>query len=260
VDWNLRTCGRRGHITYAPDEPDLRARLLASTPLGEAWRCLRCGDYVLGPPHGRGPAENAPLVARGKVLRDAVILRLLAVERFGRGLLLALAAYGVWRFRSAQSGLRKVFERDLPLVRQLGIDLDQSTVVHWLRAAFTARSSTLALVTAGLAVYAALQLTEGVGLWLLRRWGEYFAAAATSLFLPLEVYELVERVTWLRVAAFVVNVAAVVYLVYTKRLFGFRGGHAAYEAERHEASLLEVEASAGELHAPASASRGRPAI
>jgi len=46
----------------------------------------------------------------------------------------------------------------------------------------------------------------------------------------------------------------------TKRLFGFRGGHAAYEAERHEASLLEVEASAGELHAPASASRGRPAV
>jgi hypothetical protein len=48
VDWNLRTCGRRGHVTYVPDEPDLRARLIASTPLGEAWRCLRCGDYVLG--------------------------------------------------------------------------------------------------------------------------------------------------------------------------------------------------------------------
>jgi len=264
VDWNLRTCGRRGHVTYAPDEPDLRARLIASTPLGEAWRCLRCGDYVLGPPHGRGPAENAPLVPRGKVLRDAVILRLLAVERFGRGLLLALAAYGVWRFRSAQSGLRRVFERDLPLIRpltdQFGIDLDQSKIVHWLREAFTARTSTLTVVTAGLALYAAVQLTEGVGLWLQQRWGEYFAAAATSLFLPLEVYELIERVTWLRVTAFVVNVAAVVYLVYTKRLFGFRGGHAANEAERHEASLLEVEASAGELPAPASASRDRPAV
>jgi uncharacterized membrane protein (DUF2068 family) len=251
VDWNLRTCGRRGHVTYAPDEPELRARLSASTPLGDAWRCLRCGDYVLGPPHGRGPAENAPLVPRGKVLRDAVILRLLAVERFARGLLLTAAAYGVWRFRSAQSGLRDLFERDLPLLRQLGIDIDQSKVVHWLREAFTARSSTLTLVTAGLALYAALQLTEGVGLWLLQRWGEYFAAAATSIFLPLEVYELTEKVTWLRVSAFIVNVAAVVYLVYTKRLFGVRGGHAAYEAERHEASLLEVETSAGEVRARA---------
>jgi uncharacterized membrane protein (DUF2068 family) len=244
VDWNLRTCGRRGHVTYAPDEPELRARLAASTPLGEAWRCLRCGDYALGPPHGRGPARDAPLVPRGKVLRDAVILRVLAVERFGRGLLLAAAAYGVWRFRSAQSGLREVFERDLPALRQLGLDIDQSTVVHWLREAFAAKPGTLTLVTAGLSVYAALQLVEGVGLWLLRRWGEYFAAAATSVFLPLEVYELVERVTWLRVGALIFNIAAVVYLLLAKRLFGLRGGAAAAEAERHSESLIEVERAA----------------
>jgi hypothetical protein len=37
----------------------------------------------------------------------------------------------------------------------------------------------------------------------------------------------------------------VVYLLLTKRLFGIRGGHAAYEAERHEESLLEVEEAAG---------------
>jgi uncharacterized membrane protein (DUF2068 family) len=256
VDWNLRTCARRGHITYAPNEPELRLRLHTATPLGEAWRCLRCGNYVLGAPHGRGPAEAAPLVARGRVLRDAVILRLLAVERIIRGLLLALGAFGVWRFRSAQSGLRRVFEQDLPLVRplasQFGIDIDQSAVVRWLRDAFSARSSTLAWLAAGLVCYAALQFTEGVGLWLLRRWGEYFAVVATSVFLPLEVYELTERVTWLRVSAWVINVAAVAYLLYTKRLFGLRGGRAAYDAERHEASLLEVEVSAGERPRPAS--------
>jgi len=248
VDWNLRTCARRGHITYTPDEPQLRQVLEAATPLGAAWRCLRCGDYVLGPPHGAGPAEDAPLVPRGKVLRDAVILRLLAVERFGRGLLIALGAYGVWRFRSAQAGLRDVFEKDLPLVRpladQFGIDLDQSTVVRWLRDAFTLPSSTLRLVAIGLAGYALLQMVEGVGLWLLKRWGEYFAAVATSIFLPLEVYELTERITWLRIAALIVNLGAVVYLVYSKRLFGVRGGGKAFEAERHQASLLEVETSA----------------
>ena len=30
----------------------------------------------------------------------------------------------------------------------------------------------------------------------------------------------------------------------TKRLFGLRGGKAAYEAERHEANLLEVQEAA----------------
>ena len=53
-----------------------------STPLGEAWRCLRCGCYVLGEPHGSGPAEDAPVLLRGKALRSAFILRLLAIERF----------------------------------------------------------------------------------------------------------------------------------------------------------------------------------
>jgi hypothetical protein len=36
----------------------------------------------------------------------------------------------------------------------------------------------------------------------------------------------------------------VLYLLLSKRLFGLRGGHAAYEAALHEASLLEVEESA----------------
>ena len=59
-----------------------------------------------------------------------------------------------------------------------------------------------------------------------------------------EVYELVERVTWLRVVAFAFNVFAVIYILWTKRLFGFRGGRAAFDAERHSQSLLEVEQAA----------------
>src|SRR5690349_20382141 len=100
MDWNLRTCGRRGHVTYAPDEEQLRVRLTVRTPVGEAWRCLRCGDFVLGPAKGRGPADGAPIVLRGRELRDAVVLRLLALERFTKGTLVLLAAFGVYRFRA----------------------------------------------------------------------------------------------------------------------------------------------------------------
>ena len=97
MDWSLRGCARKGHITYAPYEPALRERLHAHTPAGEAWRCLRCWDFVVGPPHSTGPAEDAPLVMRGKVLRDAFILRILAVERALRGLVVAALAYAVIR-------------------------------------------------------------------------------------------------------------------------------------------------------------------
>jgi hypothetical protein len=87
-------------------------------------------------------------------------------------------------------------------------------------------------------------MLEGVGLGLLERWGDYVAVVGTSVFIPLEVYELVESVTWLRVAAFLVILLAVAYLLWTKRLFGIRGGHRAFMAERHGQSLLEVQRAA----------------
>jgi uncharacterized membrane protein (DUF2068 family) len=95
-----------------------------------------------------------------------------------------------------------------------------------------------------LLAYAAVQFVEATGLWLMKRWGEYVAVVGTAIFIPLEVYELLERVTWLRVLAFAFNVFAVIYILWTKRLFGFRGGREAFEAERHSESLLEVEQAA----------------
>ena len=66
----------------------------------------------------------------------------------------------------------------------------------------------------------------------------------TTLFIPLEIYELTEKVSWLKIVVLLVNVAAVLYLLLSKRLFGIRGGGKAYEASLHEVSLLEVETAA----------------
>ncbi len=85
---------------------------------------------------------------------------------------------------------------------------------------------------------------EAVGLWLARRWGEYFAMVATSAGLPIEIYELAHKITFLRVSAFLVNVALVVYLVYAKRLFGARGGGKAYEARLRSESIIDIELNA----------------
>jgi len=248
MDWSLRACGRRGHATYAPDEPELRERLHTETPIGTAWRCLRCGDFVVGEPRGHGPAADAPEVIRGRALRDLVILRLLAVERLVRGLLVLLVAYGVFHFRDRRGSIEQAFNDDLPLIQQLASKLhwnfEDSAVVRAIHSFLSFNQSTLAYIALGLAIYGALQLIEAVGLWLTKRWGEYFAVVATAAFIPIEVYELVEKITWLRVLALVINVAAVIYLLATKRLFGLRGGKAAYEAERHEANLLEVQEAA----------------
>lgn len=54
-----------------------------------------------------------------------------------------------------------------------------------------------------------------------------------------------------------INLFLVAYLVWTKRLFGVRGGNAAREAELHSESLLEIERSAGESETAAGAGESR---
>lgn len=250
MDISLWTCAVRGHETYAPDEPALAARLHVDTAAGESWRCLRCGDFVPGPARAHGPAEDAPEVPRGRLLRDRVIMRLLAAERVLRALVLILLGAGVLKLRGSQDHWREIWDQDLPLLRQLadqiGWDPDHSKIFTWTDKAFTLSPATLTWLAVAIFAYAAVQLVEATGLWLVQRWGEYFAVIATSLFLPLEIYELTEKVTVLRVLALLVNLAAIVWLLWSKRLFGLHGGAAAYYAEHHTESLLTVERAAVE--------------
>ena len=247
-DWNLRGCARHGHTTYAPDEAELRERLTVQTPAGEAWRCLRCWSYIPGPPANSGPAALAPEVPRGAVLRDRFLMRALSIERFLRALVLFAAAYGVHRFQRAQAGLADTTSAILPMLRpmadRIGWNLDNSFIIKELDKAVHAKPGTLSLVVIALTAYGVLQVIESVGLWQMKRWGEYFAVIATSIFIPLELWELAHHATVLKIFALIINLAAVVWLVWTKRLFGFRGGAAAYEAQREAASLLSVESAA----------------
>jgi uncharacterized membrane protein (DUF2068 family) len=245
VDFALRSCGLRGHATFAPDEPKLRERLRVDTPAGEAWRCLRCETFVVGPPRRSGPANTAPEIPRGRLLRDRTLMRALAVERAIRCVILLLVAAGVLKVMGSRERLQHAFEQDLPLLRplanQLGWNPDNSKIVRHIAHAFTLSSSTLVWIAVGLTAYAVIELVEAIGLWLMRRWGEYFAVIATSVFLPLEVYELTEKLTVLRFIALLINIVAVIWLLWSKRLFGLNGGAKVYREEHRTESLLTVE-------------------
>ena len=252
MEWSLFGCARRGHVTYAPDEPELRDRLMTPTAGGIAWRCLRCGTFVTHglhrTEHRTGPAAAAPLPRRGKELRDELILRVFAVERFIRFVIFAAAAYGVWRFKYDRGHIQQAFNHDLPAIRELytdlGFNVDHSKLIGLIQHSFALTGRTLTYLAVGLVIYSLIELAEGVGLWLGQRWGEYFAMVATSIFLPYEVYDLTVKVTWLRVGALVVNLLLVVYLVWSKRLFGVRGGKQAYEARLRTESFIEAEQAA----------------
>lgn len=80
------------------------------------------------------------------------------------------------------------------------------------------------LIATGAMLYGALELFEAVGLLLRRRWAEYLVLVATAAFLPLEIDEVLRHATPVKVAALLINIAIVAYLVWRKRLFIERPG------------------------------------
>jgi len=63
-------------------------------------------------------------------------------------------------------------------------------------------------------LYAAVCLVEGTGLMLEKRWAEYFTVTLTSLGLPWEMYELIEKFSPYKVGLLVINLAVLIYLVW----------------------------------------------
>jgi uncharacterized membrane protein (DUF2068 family) len=186
---------------------------------------------------------------------------LFALERFVRGIIFGVAAFGLWRYRYSRNSLEQAFDRELPvirdLLRQLGFNIDHSKVVSLLQHALTLSNGSLTLLAAGAAGYAVLEVVEATGLWLARRWGEYFAMIATSLGLPLEIYDLTRKVTATALVLFAINLALVLYLVITKRLFGIRGGKKAYDARLRSESVLEAARRAADAVTAPEALDGR---
>ena len=81
----------------------------------------------------------------------------------------------------------------------------------------------------GTFAYAVIFLAEGVGLALQKRWAEYFTIITTSSLLPIEVYELVRRVSIGRCLALVINLAVVAYLIFELRRFPKQQPHTRQE-------------------------------
>ena len=242
--WHPETwiCSLRGHVAPAmwasvvgPGDENLDIELPGGQRLA---RCLRCDCWV---PHAAPNAmiakfDRVPSIAelskprRGNALRQAIIMRLIALNKATHALGFTLIALLLATVRTNLFRLQDAAQRTLDALEQ---QMDQTGQQHgqsWLQSQLEhllkLKSSALAVLFAVAVAYAVLEWLEAIGLWFEKRWAEYLTVLTTSGFLPLEIRELLHRVTVLRSEAFVVNVALVAWLLYTKRLFGLRGGHA----------------------------------
>jgi uncharacterized membrane protein (DUF2068 family) len=244
LHWELLICAFRGHGLIGTDAAELRpadAILAREDSAGTRWyRCLRCDSWLALPPPlsptRRFPPEHEEieLPLRGKPLRDKIVLRLIAIDRAFHLVVLSALGVLVLVFAADRGALRDTFYKVVADL-QGGVSSGQAHathgLLHELDNAFTTSSSHLHLLGIVLLVYAAVEGIEAVGLWYQRRWAEYLTFLVTTSLLPLEIYEIVNRVSVFKLIAFVINAAVVVYLLLAKRLFGLRGGSAADAAE-----------------------------
>jgi uncharacterized membrane protein (DUF2068 family) len=69
-------------------------------------------------------------------------------------------------------------------------------------------------------IYSCIRFAEAYGLWYNLIWARWFAFASGALFLPMEIYELIERITYTRLSVFIFNLLLLIYLARTLRTNG----------------------------------------
>jgi len=136
------------------------------------------------------------------------ILRLIAIFKFSKATL--LIAVGISILKLAHPGADDALE-------QWVATLALKPGAHYLDEAVSKLASIppnrLKDVGFGSFVYAALFLTEGIGLWLRKPWAEWFTTIMTASLIPLEIYEIAHHPTVSKAIVLAINAAIVVYLI-----------------------------------------------
>ena len=63
-------------------------------------------------------------------------------------------------------------------------------------------------------IYSAFRFIEGYGLWKERVWGEWLAVVSGTIYLPIEIYEVCFKVSFVNVFALVANIVVVGVIAY----------------------------------------------
>jgi uncharacterized membrane protein (DUF2068 family) len=143
---------------------------------------------------------------------DNMLIRLIACFKLLKSAL--LIAVGMGAFHLLHRDLAVVMEHWVTL---LGVDPGNRHVARALQKVAVLTPDKLKSFGVVSFIYAGLFLTEGIGLWLMKRWAEWFSVIMTTSLIPFEVYEIYRHPSAIKVLVLLLNIAVVGYLVYRIR-------------------------------------------
>ncbi len=145
-------------------------------------------------------------------------LKLIIVQKFSAAVIEVLLAVWVLRYLDTDMGTAT-----LQLAGYFNLDIENSIVQFLLEEAGMIGNGTIIGISIVLFLSGIISLVEGYGLHKRSRWGEWFTVFSTGSFIPLEVYAIAVKVSFIKVLALVFNCAVVYYLARHKELFNSKG-------------------------------------
>lgn len=67
-------------------------------------------------------------------------------------------------------------------------------------------------------LYSTVRFVEAYGLWRLKNWAEWFAIISGAIYIPVEIYELIQNPSYLKGGILFLNIIIVLYLIYVKKI------------------------------------------
>jgi uncharacterized membrane protein (DUF2068 family) len=136
-------------------------------------------------------------------------LRVVAILEGAKGVLVLLTGFGLLSLIHKDIHLAAV-----QLVQHLHINPASHYPEIFLNLASRLTDIQLWTIALDAILYVIIRFVEAVGLWMQRQWTKWFGLLTGGISIPVELYDVIEGVTWAKVSVLVVNVIIVAYLLF----------------------------------------------
>ena len=134
-------------------------------------------------------------------------VRLIAVFEAAKALLVLLAGFGLLTL--IHHDVQALAAR---LIGRLHLNAANRYPQIFIDAASHLTDARLWLLAALAMIYATVRAAEAYGLWNERRWAEWIAVLSGAIYLPVELYELRQHITGIKIGALLTNLVIVAFI------------------------------------------------
>jgi uncharacterized membrane protein (DUF2068 family) len=140
-------------------------------------------------------------------------LRTVAMVEALKGVLVLLVAFALIAVLRHDVDLQ---DAAMNVLDFLHIDPDRRFAGMFLDAAGRVMDWNVIFVGVASFAYSALRFIEAYGLWRQRVWAEWLAIISGSLYIPIEIFELLRHATAMRWSLLIINIIVVAYIAWVR--------------------------------------------